>query len=46
MSEEKTILLSIKLDTGDLKKNAEIASAKLEELKIKQAILKGEKDLS
>jgi hypothetical protein len=42
MSEEKTILLSIKLDTGDLKKNADIASAKLEELKIKQAILKGE----
>lgn len=42
MSEEKTILLSIKLDTGDLKKNADLASAKLEELKIKQAILKGE----
>jgi len=42
MSEDKTILLSIKLDTGDLKKNSEIASAKLEELKIKQAILRGE----
>jgi hypothetical protein len=42
MSEDKTILLSIKLDTGDLKKNADLASSKLEELKIKQAILKGE----
>jgi hypothetical protein len=42
MSEDKTILLSIKLDTGDLKKNADLASAKLEELKIKQAILRGE----
>jgi hypothetical protein len=42
MSEEKTILLSIKLDTGDLKKNSEEASKKLEELKTKQAILRGE----
>jgi len=42
MSEDKTILLSIKLDTGDLKKNADLASVKLEELKIKQAILRGE----
>ena len=42
MSEEKTVLLSIKLDTGDLKKNADIASAKIEELKIKQAILRSE----
>jgi hypothetical protein len=42
MSEEKTVLLSIKLDTGDLKKNSEEASKKLEELKTKQAILRGE----
>ncbi|CAB5216932.1 hypothetical protein UFOVP200_18 [uncultured Caudovirales phage] len=42
MSEDKTVLLSIKLDTGDLKKNSEEASKKLEELKIKQSILKNE----
>ena len=42
MSEDKTVLLSIKLDTGDLKKNSEVASKKLEELKTKQAILRGE----
>ncbi|CAB4151219.1 hypothetical protein UFOVP600_6 [uncultured Caudovirales phage] len=42
MSDEKTVLLSIKLDTGDLKKNSEEASKKLEELKTKQAILRGE----
>jgi len=42
MSEDKTVLLSIKLDTGDLKKNSEEASKKLEELKTKQAILRGE----
>jgi len=39
MSEEKTILLSIKLDTGDLKKNAEIASANLLDLKKRQSEL-------
>lgn len=37
MSEDKTILLSIKLDTGDLKKNAETASAKLLDLKKRQS---------
>lgn len=43
MSEEnKTILLKVTLDTADLKKSSEEASKKLEELKIKQAILKGE----
>lgn len=43
MSEEnKTVLLKITLDTADLKKNSEIASKKIEELKIKQAILRGE----
>jgi hypothetical protein len=39
MSEEKTVLLSIKLDTGDLKKNSEEASAKILDLKAKQSIL-------
>jgi hypothetical protein len=42
MNEEKTVLLSIKLDTGDLKKNSEEASKKLEELKAKQVILRNE----
>lgn len=43
MSEEnKTILLKVTLDTADLKKSSEEASKKLEELKIKQALLKGE----
>lgn len=39
MSEEKTVLLSIKLDTGDLKKNSEIASAKILDLKKRQSEL-------
>ena len=39
MSEDKTVLLSIKLDTGDLKKNSEVASAKILELKKKQSEL-------
>jgi hypothetical protein len=39
MSEDKTILLSIKLDTGDLKKNAETASEKLLDLKKRQSEL-------
>ena len=39
MSEEKTVLLSIKLDTGDLKKNSEEASAKILDLKKRQADL-------
>jgi hypothetical protein len=39
MSEEKTVLLSIKLDTGDLKKNSEEASAKILDLKAKQSLL-------
>jgi len=39
MSEEKTVLLSIKLDTGDLKKNSEEASAKILDLKKRQAEL-------
>jgi hypothetical protein len=42
MSEEKTVLLSIKLDTADLKKNAEIASQKVVELTNFQKILKKE----
>jgi len=42
MSDEKTILLKVTLDTADLKKSSEEASKKLEELKIKQALLKGE----
>lgn len=43
MSEEnKTILLKVTLDTADLKKSSEEASKKLDELKIKQALLKGE----
>lgn len=40
MSEEKTILLKVTLDTADLKKSGEEASKKLEELKIKQKELK------
>lgn len=39
MSEEKTVLLSIKLDTADLKKNSEIASAKILDLKKRQSEL-------
>jgi hypothetical protein len=39
MSEEKTVLLSIRLDTGDLKKNSEEASAKILDLKKRQADL-------
>ena len=39
MSDDKTILLSIKLDTGDLKKNAETASEKLLDLKKRQSEL-------
>ena len=39
MSEEKTILLSIKLDTGDLKKNSEVAAAKILDLKKRQSEL-------
>ena len=39
MSEDKTVLLSIKLDTGDLKKNSEVASAKILDLKKKQSEL-------
>ena len=39
MSEEKTILLSIKLDTGDLKKRSEEASANLLDLKKRQSEL-------
>lgn len=39
MSEDKTVLLSIKLDTGDLKKNSEEASAKILDLKKKQSEL-------
>lgn len=39
MSEEKTILLKVTLDTADLKKNAENASAKILDLKAKQSLL-------
>jgi len=39
MSEEKTILLSIKLDTGDLKKRSEEASANILDLKKRQSEL-------
>ena len=39
MSTDTTILLSIKLDTGDLKKNAETASEKLLDLKKRQSEL-------
>jgi len=39
MSEDKTILLSIKLDTGDLKKRSEEASANLLDLKKRQSEL-------
>ena len=39
MSEDKTILLSIKLDTGDLKKNSEVAAAKILDLKKRQSEL-------
>jgi hypothetical protein len=39
MSNDTTILLSIKLDTGDLKKNAETASEKLLDLKKRQSEL-------
>jgi hypothetical protein len=42
MSETKTVLLKVELDVASLKKNSEEASKKLEELKIKQAILKNE----
>ena len=42
MSEEKTILLKVTLDTADLKKSGDEASKKLEELKGKQAQLKAE----
>lgn len=40
MSEEKTILLKVTLDTADLKKSGEEASKKLLELKARQAELK------
>lgn len=39
MSDDKTVLLSIKLDTGDLKKNSEIASANILDLKKRQSEL-------
>ncbi len=39
MSEEKTILLKVTLDTADLKKSSEEASKKLDELKIRQSLL-------
>ena len=39
MSEEKTVLLSIKLDTGDLKKRSEEASANILDLKKRQSEL-------
>lgn len=42
MSETKTVLLKVELDVASLKKNSEEASQKLEELKVKQAILKNE----
>lgn len=42
MSETKTVLLKVELDVASLKKNSEEASKKLEELKVKQAILKNE----
>jgi len=42
MIETKTVLLKVELDVASLKKNSEEASKKLEELKIKQAILKNE----
>ena len=40
MSEEKTILLKVTLDTADLKKSSDEASKALESLKVKQSILK------
>lgn len=42
MSENKTVLLKVELDIAGLKKNSEEASKKLEELKIKQALLKAQ----
>lgn len=42
MSETKTVLLKVELDVASLKKNSEEASKRLEELKVKQAILKNE----
>lgn len=40
MSEEKTILLKVTLDTADLKKSSEEASKKLDELKVRQSIMR------